>query len=300
MQSRFFSALPRVGAVRLIGMGFPLLIGLGFVMAFHFEIGKKHLTPALDFASTLALTLLLPVIYALLVRVFEGRWPRELALRTGTRQLAVGAAVGFGLFTAVYAVFTAMGVAAWDGFNGFGAAAPLLLLAIIAGVGEELIFRGVVFRLLEESFGTVVALAVSAALFGLMHAGNPGATAVSTVSIAVEAGVMLAAAYAWSRSLWLPIGIHIAWNFTEGGIYGAAVSGDKVEGIFRVVLSKTASPLVTGGDFGPEASLVAVAICLCAGVAFAVAAVRAGRWRGASFRMMLDRADAPLRAATAA
>jgi hypothetical protein len=122
-----------------------------------------------------------------------------------------------------------------------------------------------------------------------MHAGNAGATAGSSIAIAIEAGLMLATAYAWSRNLWLPIGIHLAWNFSEGGIYGAAVSGVKSEGVFRVALSESASPLITGGAFGPEASLVAVAICLCTGVAFLVAAVRAGRWRRVSFRMVLDR-----------
>lgn len=286
----FLATLPRVGVIRLFGMGFPQLLCLGLVLAFHFEFGRKHLTPALDFAATLGLTLGLAILYALLVRLFEGRWPRELALRPGAGQLAVGAAIGFGLFSAVYAVLTVLGVASWQGFNGFGGVAPMLLLAITAGVGEELLFRGVVFRLLEESFGTLVALALSAALFGLMHAGNPGATTVSTVAIALEAGVMLAAAYAWTRNLWLPIGIHLAWNFTEGGVYGAAVSGGKSQGMFSVALSKSASPLITGAAFGPEASLVALAICLCAGAAFLVAAVRAGRWRKTSFRMVLDRA----------
>jgi len=84
---------------------------------------------------------------------------------------------------------------------------------------------------------------------------------------------------------------NVAWNFTQGGVYGAAVSGGKSEGVINVALSKSASPLITGGAFGPEASLVAVAICLAAGAVFLVAAVRSGRWRKASFRMVLDRAD---------
>src|SRR4051812_40924819 len=94
--------LRRIGIVRLFGIGFPLLIGLGFVLAFHFEFGKKHLSPALDFAATVGLTLLLPVAYALLVRAFEGRWPRELALRPGVRWLALGTAIGFALFSSLY------------------------------------------------------------------------------------------------------------------------------------------------------------------------------------------------------
>lgn len=267
-----------------------MLLSLGLVLAFHFEVGKKHLAPALDFGATVFLALSLAALYAVLVRVAEGRWPAELALRPGVKQFAAGTAIGFGLFTAVYAVLTAMGVATWQGFNGFGNAAPLLLLAIVGGVGEELLFRGVIFRLLEESFGSLVALTLSAILFGLMHAGNNGATVWSSMAVALEAGVMLAAAYMWTRNLWLPIGIHLAWNFTEGGIYGAAVSGESAPGIFGVELSRSAPAMITGGTFGPEASVVAVAVCSCVGLAFVVAAVRAGQWRARSFRMLLDRA----------
>ncbi|MBC6982162.1 CPBP family intramembrane glutamic endopeptidase [Caulobacter sp. 17J80-11] len=285
----FLATLPRIGLVRLIGLGFPLLLGLGFTLAFHFEFAAKQLAPALDFAATAGVTLGLAVLYALLVRAFEGRWPKELALRPAPGWLAAGLLIGFLLFSAVYAVFAAMGVASWQGFNGFGAVAPALLLAIVAAVGEELLFRGVLFRLLEESFGTLVALVLSAAIFGLMHAGNPGATPLSTVAVALEAGVMLAAAYAWTRSLWLPIGIHLAWNFTQGGIYGAAVSGGKSQGVFDVALAPDASELITGGAFGPEASLVALTICLAAGLVFVVAAIRAGQWRKARFRLVLDR-----------
>jgi membrane protease YdiL (CAAX protease family) len=284
------AALPRVGAVRLFIMGFILLVALGFTLAFHYEVGVKHLSPVADFAATLGLTLGLLGLYAVLVRLFEGRWPQELAPRSALGRLAAGVAIGFGLFSIVYAVFTLMGVATWQGYNGFSGAPAMLLLAITAGIGEELLFRGVVFRILEESLGTTVALIASAALFGLMHAGNPGATTVSTLAIALEAGVMLAAAYTWSRSLWLPIGIHLAWNFTEGGIYGAAVSGGKSVGIIGVTLSKSASTLITGGAFGPEASVVAIAICLAAGAAFLIATLRAGHWRKASFRLVLDRA----------
>jgi hypothetical protein len=281
--------ISRIGLVRLIGIGFPLLAGLGLVMAFHFEVGRKRLTPPLDLTATLALMAGLVGVYALLVRLFEGRWPRELALRPGARLFGLGLAIGVALFCAVYAILTLLGVADWRGFNGFSGLPSMLLLAIVGGVGEELIFRGVVFRLLEESAGTLVALALSAGLFGLMHAGNPGSTAVSTLAIALEAGLLLAGAYAWSRSLWLPIGIHIAWNFTEGGVFGAPVSGGKAEGLFGVALSKTASPLITGGAFGPEASLVAIAVCLALAAVFLAAAHRAGAWRPPTFRLVLDR-----------
>jgi len=131
-------------------------------------------------------------------------------------------------------------------------------------------------------------LILSAALFGLMHAGNPGATTFSSVAIALEAGGMLAAAYSWSRSLWLPIGIHLAWNFTQGGIFSQPISGNAATGLLDFPLSAKASPLVTGGAFGPEASIVSLAVCVSLGVVFLALAIRAGRWRPVRFRLLLD------------
>jgi membrane protease YdiL (CAAX protease family) len=165
----------RVGLVRLLFTGFPLLLGLGLVLAFHFEYPKGGLgpyRPEIDYAGTLALTGVLLGGYALLIRLFEGRWPEELALRTALSWTGLGAAIGFGLVAVVYALFTVLGVVSWQGVGGTGAIGPILLLAVVAGVGEELLFRGVLFRVLEESFGSTAALVLSAAVFGLMHAGT--------------------------------------------------------------------------------------------------------------------------------
>jgi hypothetical protein len=114
-------------------------------------------------------------------------------------------------------------------------------------------------------------------LFGLLHAANPGATPVSTVAIALEAGALLGVAYSASGSLWLPIGLHSGWNFTEGGVFGTAVSGGQSHGLIESVLS--GPTLVTGGTFGPEASVIAVAVCLAATAVAGVWTVRHGRWR---------------------
>ena len=284
-----FRFLARIAAVRLVAMGLLMATALAGVELFHFAFGVRRLAPGLDFAAMLALCAAMTGLYAVLVRLFERRWPRELALGKGVGWAALGIAIGFGLFCSVYAIFTAMGLVDWGGFRGLVGVGPMLLVAAVSGVGEELVFRGVIFRVLEDSLGTALAIALSAALFGLMHMANPGATPVSTIAIALEAGAMLAAAYAWSRSLWLPIGLHFAWNFTEGGVFGAAVSGGHASGLFAVTLSRTASPLITGGAFGPEASLVAVAACLCLAILFLILAARAGHWRRRAFRMMLAR-----------
>ena len=96
------------------------------------------------------------------------------------------------------------------------------------------------------------------------HLPNPEATALSSAAIALEAGVMLAAAYMLTRRVWLAIGIHMAWNFTQSGIFGAPTSGVPSPGFLEGQLHGPA--LLSGGTFGPEASIVAVTVCLALGL----------------------------------
>jgi hypothetical protein len=282
---RALGALRRFVLVRLIVMFVVQLAALIGVQLLHFDVLAKRLPPALDTALTLAAILGLLGVYALLVRIFERRSAVELAL--SARWAGLGIALGLSLFVALYAILTLMGVATWAGFRGFSGLTPMLLMAVMSGIGEELAIRGVLFRVVEDSIGTTAALAVSAVIFGLLHAVNPGASLVSTVAIMLEAGVMLAGAYAWSRNLWLPIGLHFAWNFTEGGVFGAAVSGGASKGLLAVALSPHASPLITGGAFGPEASVVTIVLGVVLAAVFITAAYRSGHWRPPAWRMML-------------
>ncbi|WP_328616736.1 CPBP family intramembrane metalloprotease [Amycolatopsis sp. NBC_00355] len=128
-------------------------------------------------------------------------------------------------------------------------------------VTEELLFRGVLHRILEQRAGSVIAIVVSSLLFGLTHLINGNATLWGTLAIAVEGGTMLAVAYTATRSLWVPIGLHFAWNWLQGGVFGTAVSGaDSEPGLLRTVLS--GPDALTGGSFGPEAGLFALLCCL--------------------------------------
>lgn len=229
----------------------------------------------LPIGVALVLAAALVGIYAALVRSMERRAARELA--PAPIRALTGIVLGLALFSSVFGLLHLAGVARWQGISARFDLAPTLAAAIIAAVGEELAFRGALFRIVEESFGTGTALVISAALFGLLHALNPGATVASTAAIALEAGVLLAAAYALARNLWFPIGLHLGWNFTEGGIFGVSVSGGAAaKGVFSVSLA--GRDLLTGGKFGPEASIVAIAVCLAAAVVLLVLGVRRGRW----------------------
>lgn len=143
------------------------------------------------------------------------------------------------------------------------------------GVFEEVLIRGAVFRILEEWLGSWMALGISALVFGLLHLMNPGASLFAALAIAAEAGILLGAAYMLTRNLWMAIGIHWAWNFFEGPVFGTAVSGGG--GAMRLVRPVIEGPaLLTGGSFGPEASVLTLLVATAAGVAMVVAAVRRG------------------------
>lgn len=242
------------------------------------EADRATAAIALSAASALAIL----IVYWLFVRVMEHRSVGELAPSRAPAGLIGGAAIGFGLFALTMAILAGLGVASFHATPGNSLLAPANM-AILAGIGEELLMRGVLFRIFEEMFGSLVALIVSAGLFGAAHLGNPGATLTSGFAIALEAGLLLAACYMWTRNLWLAIGLHFGWNFTEGAIFGAAVSGNDFKGLYETKLAGT--ELFTGGAFGAEGSVVAVAVCLTAAVTFLTLAVRRGEWRGLRLRI---------------
>lgn len=134
-----------------------------------------------------------------------------------------------------------------------------LSMFFLTAACEEIIFRGILFKMIDEQFNTFVAFAVSAIFFGAVHLANPGDTWWAGLAIAIEAGIMLSAAYKYSGTLWMPIGIHWAWNYTQGNILGFAVSGGNAgESLF--IPEITGPDIITGGPFGAEASIVAVII----------------------------------------
>ena len=199
------------------------------------------------------------------VRWIERRQPDELIHRAGPSEFVAGVALGIGLFATVMLILRNGGV---YHASGWGSVLPLaagFLFSLLSAVLEEIIFRGLLFRLFEKATGMWGALALTSILFGAAHAANKGATIGSSVAIALEAGILLGAAYALTGRLWLPIGLHLGWNFAEGSIFGMAVYGGSQKGSL-ITGELHGSNLLTGGVFGPEASIVAVVVCLTAAI----------------------------------
>ncbi len=206
-------------------------------------------------------------VYALAVRLGERRRADELAVARLAPELAGGVAVGGAVFALVMAVLLAFG---WYGATMQAAGGPwrALTIGLGAGVIEELVFRGILMRLLWEAFGLRVGLALSALVFGLIHVVNPGHTLVGPIFIVFEAGLLLGGLYALTGRLWASIGAHAGWNFTQGYVFGTAVSGTDAGGHWLVSVASPGVPAVlTGGTFGPEASLGCLAVGTAAGVA---------------------------------
>lgn len=200
------------------------------------------------------------IAYAGVVRLAEGRWPEELSLRQAPLELLAGLVIGALMLTAVVAGLYLLGVYE---ISGPRASSPwaTIGIAIESGVMEELITRAIILRLLMRAFGAWPALVLSAALFGVLHLGNPNSSWVAAAAIAVEAGLMLAAFYMLTGRLWVSIGVHAAWNFTQGWVWGAAVSGIAVKESLFVSKPKPGAPeFLSGGAFGPEASLPAMIV----------------------------------------
>ncbi|MEO6845116.1 MAG: CPBP family intramembrane glutamic endopeptidase [Ginsengibacter sp.] len=142
-----------------------------------------------------------------------------------------------------------------------------LTVALTVAIFEEILIRGILFRIVEEKLGSWLALIMSAIIFGALHLMNPESSFISAVCVAVEGGLLLGAAYIYSRNLWLPIAIHFAWNFMQSGIFGAVTSGnEKTNSLLNTHI--TGQGLITGGAFGPEGTIQAILFCLIATTVF--------------------------------
>lgn len=220
--------------------------------------------PGVTVAMAFVVTTLAYLAYALLVRWGERRAPSELSLRFLLRDLVLGVLVGTLLFSTAFAVLWGSGayVVARGDWNDV---AHDIREAIGTGLLEELLARAVIFRLLTRAFGQRWAFALSAAAFGASHLANANASYFAAVAIAVEAGLLLAAFYALTGRIWMSVGAHAAWNFTQGAVFGARVSGMESSGSLLVSHpARGVSFWWSGGAFGPEASVPAITVGLAA------------------------------------
>jgi len=145
-----------------------------------------------------------------------------------------------------------------EGFY-LGLAVTLIFMTAVS-FWEETYFRGYLIRNLQEglhfkktgkSLAVISAVFISSLLFGLTHLGNPNATWISTLNISI-AGMVFAYPYIITKSLAIPLGMHLSWNYFQGAVFGFPVSGSQFEHMLMVA-ETTGPETFTGGNFGPEA-----------------------------------------------
>jgi membrane protease YdiL (CAAX protease family) len=243
--------------------------------------GEKLLRPVLHsdiltLAARDGLIILLMLLAYKMMMVRLGQRPRD-DLKSPRALPQLGAGIGLGALLMVLAAGAAA-VAGVYKITGQGDASylvhELVAAAIFPAFTEELLFRGILFRWLEEFAGSWAALLLTSAFFGAAHLMNPNASWVAAFGIAIEAGVLLGGAYMLTRNLWLAMGIHAGWNFTQGEILDIPVSGLPEHGLVQSTL--TGAPLLSGNGFGLEASLFAMVIATLAGVWLVWKAVKKG------------------------
>ncbi|GAA4905729.1 CPBP family intramembrane glutamic endopeptidase [Streptomonospora salina] len=231
--------------------------------------------PWLTFAFGAVTAALSVLVYAWVVRRTERRTVAEVAPGGVVPQTALGTVIGFGLFAMVVLNLFFLGFYTVEGVGSVVGAAGLVGFMAAAAATEEVLFRGVLYRIVEEKAGSWISLGLTSLLFGLWHLPNANATGIGLVAAGV-AGAMIAAAYAATRNLWLPIGIHFGWNFAAAGVFSTEVSGNgATSGLLDAELSGPA--LITGGGFGPEGSPYSLAFCLLTMLVFLWIAHRRGR-----------------------
>ena len=161
-----------------------------------------------------------------------------------------------------------------------------LSLFLLVGVVEEVIFRGILFRLIADKWNIAVGLTTSSLLFGLAHLGNPGATLWAALAIALASGWLFGMAYAYHQTIWVPIGMHWAWNYLEGGVFGCAVSGTPLDYRPLITPKISGTDLLSGGAFGPEASIICVAIGIGISIVYTVLYIKKKKRLGAKPEML--------------
>lgn len=273
LASLFIDPSGRLRAIWRAVVFVPLFIVffLLFSLVVALAVGTEQLEQTLEFTLAVGgLGFVLAGLLAalLLLRLLDRRGFHTLGLwfyPGWGRELGLGLAGGVCLISLVVGGQWAVGSVE---FVGLAAGSSMLvrgalwnvLILLPAAAGEELLFRGYPFQRLVESVGAYWATTAFAVLFGIAHLSNPSPTVLSTLNTSLV-GVLLALCYLKTCGLWLPIGLHFAWNYALGFLYSLPVSGIRLEGIFwRTEVSGPA--WLSGGTYGPEGSIFCSAIVL--------------------------------------
>jgi len=225
-------------------------------------------------------------VYRAYVHFIEKRAVYELSGDGAPGELGIGMLVGLGLVFVVVGLLWLLGC---YHVKGVGVWTAVFVVLANDGAGtfvEEVLLRGVVFRISEERLGSWVALGISVLIFALLHLASANATVTSVLVVGIEGGVLLSAAYVLTRRLWLAIGIHFAWDFAQDYVFGL---GRGADGLVRGQL--TGPGFLSGGSLGIEGSILALILCLLVSAYLLVRSGRKGNFVRPNFGRGGEKAD---------
>ncbi|WP_125723127.1 CPBP family intramembrane glutamic endopeptidase [Flavobacterium ustbae] len=202
--------------------------------------------------------------YITFFKKFEKRNITEFATKELLKNVLLGAMLGLVLQSLTILIIYLNGSYSVVAINPITFILIPFAIMFTVAIIEEILVRGIIFRVMEEKLGSYLALTISSLIFGILHLANANSTVLSSLCI-TTAGFLFGAIFIYTRNLWCPIALHFAWNFTQSGIFGAITSGN--EKTSSLLEARIQGPeFITGGAFGPEGSIQATVICLIATV----------------------------------
>ena len=257
-----------------VAYNFPLVLLNDILRAYkEIQIARLIIIPIISIIFVL-------VSYIALYRFYERRKITELSTRNIGKYLLAGLLLGILVPSLSVIVaylrgeFVVLSISNFT--NVFLRDLTISIGFVIAGaLFEEVLFRGVLFRLIEEKLGSYLALIISCLIFGFAHLMNENSSFFAGFAISIIS-LLITSTYMYTRNLWFPIAIHFAWNFAQGDIFGMPVSGDP-SSTSIIVSQLEGSKWFTGGDWGIEATVQMVVFSLIVGIMLLVLSHKKGK-----------------------
>jgi membrane protease YdiL (CAAX protease family) len=248
-----------IGLALCIGIGVAAMLGMQQLLS-HSSLPPTDKDPI----SGTLFAFLVCAIYILLYQRLEKRKITELSAPKLPQYLTMGVLLGCTLAAAIVLIQYYAHSLTVTATRSFLPLLPNLWNTFVNSTIAEVLIIGIFFRIIEDWLGTYIALALLITIFFALHITAPGATVISAACVAMHAALLNATSYIYTRSLWSPIAIHFAWDFSFAAIAGASVNDNTLD---TSLLTTTANgpDLFTGGYFGPQGSIQAGLLCLLTG-----------------------------------
>lgn len=258
-----YNGLIRVVIFALLLVVIALVAGLAVALLLGWALGDQARIAGIAqrWQTALGIPVTLGAYLLLVCWVEQRRPPFEMAPRRLLGEVGRGLALGAALQLGCVGALALLGAYRVHGVDwSYNPVWMLVMAGFGAAIMEEVLFRGILYRIVEGTLGSWAAVGISALVFGLSHVPNPQGTWQGGIAIALEAGLLFAVLYALTRSLWLVMGVHFAWNMVQGPVLGIVVSGQSGQGSGYLKSTLTGPQWLSGGPFGMEASMVTVAL----------------------------------------